>query len=128
MIGDLETLGDALIIRGDALVSLYRVLRHAQRAGVPPGVERPEKVKALETATHATLVVLAQRHRDTSAPCTGVDWLSTEQVAKRLGVTVRQAQRLAPQLDAERRGGAWKFPADAVDAAAAERRYADEVR
>lgn len=89
-------------------------VREKRRVGMAPS---PALVELHQAAEHAYRQAMSlTRHDDTppapvEQPST---WIDTDQAARILGVTRRQAQRLARTLDARRVGQAWTFDPDRV--------------
>ena len=109
-------LGPAVLVDGDTLATLrYAVavaVREKRRNGTAPG-------PLLDQLDHATAQALetARRHDDTPDPPQGPpfdQWVDTAEAARRLGCTIRTAQRLAPRLDGRRIGGIWLIDPQAL--------------
>lgn len=102
-------LGPAVLVDGESLATLRWAVavavREKRRNGTRPGplLDQLDQAAAQALAT-------AQRHDDTPPPTGGPpsdQWIDTAEIARRLGCTIRTAQRLAPRLDGRRIGGIW---------------------
>lgn len=111
-----RALGPAVLVDGDSL----ETLRYAVAVAVRDRRHHGAKAGPLLTELHeaAGRAFLSARRQDDSPtppheqPCD--QWLTTAQVAQRLGVSHRTAQRLAPKLDGRRIGGHWLVDPDAL--------------
>ena len=108
-------LGPAVLIDGDTLPTLRWAVavavREKRRNGTRPG----PILAALDHA--AAQAMTAARLADIPEPAPrphSDQWLTTGQVAQRLGISRRQAQRLAGTLDARRVGQTLMFDPDSV--------------
>lgn len=108
-------LGPAVLVDGDTLATLRWAVavavREKRRNGTRPG----PILAALDHA--AAQAMTAARQADIPAPAArphSDQWLTTEQVADRLGCSQRHAQRLAATLDARRAGQQLLFDPDTV--------------
>lgn len=108
-------LGPAILVDGDTLPTLRWAVavavREKRRNGTRPG----PVLAALDHA--AAQAMTAARLADIPEPAPrphSDQWLTTEQVADRLGISRRQAQRLAGTLDARRVGQTLMFDPDTV--------------
>lgn len=110
-----RALGPAVLIDGDTLPTLRWAVavavREKRRNGTRPG----PILAALDQA--ATQAMTATRQDDLPAPAPdphSTQWLTAGQVADRLGISRRHAQRLAATLDARRVGQTLLFDPDTV--------------
>ena len=110
-----RALGPAVLVDGDTLPTLRWcvavAVREKRRNGTRPG----PILAALDQAAAQAMTASRQSDIPEPAPRPHSDqWLSTEQVADRLGISRRQAQRLAGTLDARRVGQTLMFDPDTV--------------
>ena len=110
-----RALGPAVLIDGDTLPTLRWAVavavREKRRNGTRPG----PILAALDQA--AAQAMTATRQDDLPAPAPdphSTQWLTAGQVADRLGISRRHAQRLAATLDARRVGQTLLFDPDTV--------------
>ena len=108
-------LGPAVLVDGDTLPTLRWcvavAVREKRRNGTRPG----PILAALDHA--AAQAMTATRQDDIPAPAPdphSTQWLTTGQVADRLGISRRHAQRLAATLDARRVGQQLLFDPETV--------------
>jgi hypothetical protein len=96
----------------------------ARRAGKPPGPQpwNAELVRALELETATSGLGHPSDAAESDSEAT--EWVSTREAAVLLGLSKRQAQRLAADLDGRIIGGRWVFPLTAVAEYAEGRKWA----
>lgn len=100
-----RALGPALLVDGPDLATLRWALaiavRAKQRNGTTPG---PILATLDQTAAQA---LAAARQPDTPPPTipASSEWIGTREIAKRVGCSTRQAQRIARDLDPQVIGG-----------------------
>jgi hypothetical protein len=120
-----QVLGAGLLLQGSAVLNARRAVRSLIRAHQREQIAPPPEVVALlsacERAAENLEAMSASRHGDTTSSPAQQDspsqHIGTKEAAAMLGVTQRQAQRLAATLDGRRlASGVWVFDRDAVAA------------
>ncbi|UGQ58967.1 hypothetical protein LSF60_05495 [Rhodococcus pyridinivorans] len=120
----MQVLGSALLLQGSSVLYVLRALKALIRAHAREQIAPPPEVLALLNACQAAVEHLEtlsdSRHDDTTSALVQQDssqHIGTKEAAAMLGVTQRQAQRLAPTLEGRRlASGAWVFDRDTVAA------------
>lgn len=115
--------GSAILLQRLAVLDAYYLISVGLRATRRNGAEPPVRMRALQQA----LSLAAEQVRSTSAPghhdvapprggagCSTGDEIGTTTAATVLGLSTRQVQRLAADLDGRRVGGRWVFDQAAV--------------
>lgn len=110
-----RALGPAVLIDGDTLPTLRWAVavavREKRRNGASPG----PILAALDQAAAQAMTATRQRDLPAPDPATYSDqWFTAGQVADRLGISRRHAQRLAATLNARRVGRQLLFDPDTV--------------
>lgn len=98
-----------LLLTGDAVDALAYAATVAQRARQRNGLPASRALAALLTAAGQ------QDTPETPALETEPEWITTEEAARMLGVSNRQARRLAPALGGRLTGGRWLLDRRAVE-------------
>lgn len=107
--------GSAVVLTGEALETAARLLSWALRDHRQRGLVLPPGATEIVTATLEVCRDQQRRHCDVAPAPVGAEWLTTAETAKRLGVGVRHAQRLAKTLEAQRYRNQLRFPRALVD-------------
>lgn len=102
-----------LLLTGDAVDALAYAVQVAQRARRRNGLPASRALTALALAAtgHADNETHPPEH---SEPHTTTEWITTEEAARMLGCSNRQARRLAPTLGGQLTGGRWLLDRQAV--------------
>ncbi len=119
---DVQQLGDAVLIQGDALRALYIALHRAIRATSAAG-HSPARLQAIQQQIHRALTTQMSDHghpvaksfdAQSESNCQGAaELMSVAEAAAELGVSERQMRRLAHDLG-QRVGASWAFNRIAV--------------
>lgn len=121
---EVELLGSAVLLRGPIVAEVRRLLALGIRDAVRrDGLRPPARALRLLAVLDAAAGVRADVRPlpDPPGPRT-VDSMSTREVAETLGLSDRQARRLADRLGGIRTTAGWRFGAEQVRDAAATRR------
>lgn len=130
-----QVLGAGLVLQGSAVLNTLRavksLIRAHQREQIAPPPEVVALLRACERAAENLTAMSESRQCDTTSTLAQQDsssqHIGTKEAAAMLGVTQRQAQRLAATLDGRRLASrAWVFDRDAVAAYA--RAQSENVR
>lgn len=123
---EVELLGDAVLLRRPIVAEVRRLLALGIRDAVRrDGLRPPARALHLLATLAAADSVRADVRPLPDSPATPtVHTMTTAQAARQLGLSTRQARRLADQLGAIRTTAGWRFGAEQVRAAAAIRRTA----
>ncbi|MFX1757245.1 helix-turn-helix domain-containing protein [Rhodococcus sp. As11] len=97
-----------LLLTGDAVQALAYAVQVAQRARQRNGLPPSRALAALASAAGQ------QDTEPASALETEPEWITTEEAARMLGISDRQARRLAPRLGGRLTGGRWLLDRRAV--------------
>lgn len=99
---------DVLLLTGDAVHALAYAVHVAQRARARNGLPPSRALAALASAAGQ------QDTQPAPQPDTEPEWITTEEAAQMLGISNRQARRLAPALGGRLTGGRWLLDHRAV--------------
>ena len=114
MTPSVQRLGDALLIQGDAVEGLRFAVAVAlaarKRNGLPVPVPLAEL--AAELAVGGQRDTTSKAHNDTEGR--QAEWIDTQEAARMLGCSKRQARRQAPLLGGHLAGGRWLLDRRAV--------------
>ena len=124
---DVQVLGDAVVIRGRAVLDGYRILAEGVRAvRVRDAIEAPEHIRQLlagfklagerAAAQPDTSDISDVRDRPRPRPLRTGELIGIAEVARMCGVGDRQARRLAESLGGTKPRGVWIFDRGLVNA------------
>ena len=103
----------AVILTGTPLLAVASMVAaavsHRRRLGHPLNEVERSVAHALATAASATYEQ-SQRHKRQTHDPNKQEWLTTQELAKQSGYSVRTIQRNAHQWGGQKHGREWRFP------------------
>jgi hypothetical protein len=126
---EIEVLGDAVLIRGQALLDNYWLVRRGVEAaevreGIAPSARVAGLLAAQRRALSASEVPVTELRAEGTSASSGAERIGSGEAADLMGMTERWARHLAPELGGHKVAGRWTFDKQLVLARANDREEA----